>query len=104
MGFWTAGKPGDERELQKRRDFARSSAGTADAYWDREEKSGESSQKVTTDRGVGKKPGWETWKYPLRKDGTRREGPYERKVARDATGRFVEHFDLEKFKKRHGLR
>lgn len=54
---------------------------------------------VTTDKGAGYKPRPEMWQYPVRKDGTRREGTYFRPTARDRFGKFAPRFDLEKFKK-----
>ena len=96
MGFWTAGKP-IENEIQKRKSIAQWSA----EFFRSLRENPPEPPEITTDKGAGYKPRPEMWQYPLRKDGTRREGTYFRPTPRDPLGKFAERFDVDKFKKKH---
>ncbi len=95
MGFLQPGIPLEE-EKRRRAGIARAFAGFFQS-------SRKEPPDVSTDRGAGFKPRPEMWQYPLRKDGTRREGTYFRPTPRDKLGRFAERFDVDKFKKKHPL-
>lgn len=57
----------------------------------------------TTDKGVPHS-GWEDWPYPLRKNGTRKEGKYRRHVRREpGTNRFAKRFNATEFARTQNL-
>ncbi len=58
---------------------------------------------INTDKGVPRTK-QEEWKYPIRKDGTRREGTYFRSVRRERDSpRFAKRFNAKEFAKKHNL-
>ena len=93
MGFLMNGIPTQE-EKRKRSRLAEAFAGFFRRPGDKES----TAPDVSTDKGAGYKPRPEMWRYPQRKDGTRREGTYFRPTPRDRFGRFSKAFDLKKFK------
>jgi hypothetical protein len=98
MGFLTGGKPLDS-VIRKRERIAPASA---ELFKNSLSKPYQPPD-VSTDTGAGFKPRPEMWRYPRRKDGTRKEGRYLREVPRDRQGRFAMRFDLKTFAERQGL-